>query len=138
MADEKIQDFLASREINWQFNLSHTPWWGGQFERMVGLVKSCLCKSIGNCCFTWKDIEINLNKRTLRVQSPPQLPSWSYHPVSCRNWNRCGPGLRERHVMLNGKPFCLSVGDVVIIKSDEGNREECPLGIVEQLFEGKV
>ncbi len=39
--------------------------------------------------------------------------------------------------MLKGKPFFLSVGDVVIIKSDERNRGEWPLGIVELLYEGK-
>ena len=39
--------------------------------------------------------------------------------------------------MLKGKPFVLSVGDVVIIKSDERNRGEWPLGIVETLYEGK-
>ena len=33
-------------------------------------------------------------------------------------------GLRERHIMLKGKPSTLSVGDVVIIKSDERNRGE--------------
>ncbi|CAB4041277.1 Hypothetical predicted protein [Paramuricea clavata] len=46
-------------------------------------------------------------------------------------------GLRERHIMLKGKPFTLLVGDVVIIKSDERNRAEWPLGIVHELFEGK-
>ena len=39
--------------------------------------------------------------------------------------------------MLKGKPLTLSVGDVVIINSDERNRGEWPLGIVEQLYEGK-
>ena len=39
--------------------------------------------------------------------------------------------------MLKGKPLCLVVGDVVLIKSDERNRGEWPLGIVEQLYEGK-
>ena len=39
--------------------------------------------------------------------------------------------------MLKGKPLSLSVGDVVIIKSDERNRGEWPLGIVEQLYQGK-
>ncbi len=39
MKDEKFSDFLAKNNIQWQFNLSHAPWWGGQFERLVGLVK---------------------------------------------------------------------------------------------------
>ena len=72
MADEKLQDFLAGQEIKWQFNLSRAPWWGGQFERMVGLVKNCLYKVIGNGCLTWEeladvllDIEITLTNRPL-------------------------------------------------------------------------
>jgi hypothetical protein len=39
--------------------------------------------------------------------------------------------------MKKGKPITLSVGDVVIIKSDERNRGEWPLGIVQELYEGK-
>ena len=74
MGDEKIQDFLACQEIKWQFNLSRAPWWGGQFERMVWLVKNCLFKSIGSGCLTWEeladvllDIEITLNNRPLEL-----------------------------------------------------------------------
>jgi hypothetical protein len=36
--DEKLQDYLAKNAIKLQFNLSRAPWWGGQFERLVGLV----------------------------------------------------------------------------------------------------
>ena len=48
MQDEKFQNFVAYQGIKWQFNLSRAPWWGGQFERMVGLVKGALHKCIGN------------------------------------------------------------------------------------------
>ena len=180
MADEKLQDFLAGQEIKWQFNLSRAPWWGGQFERMVALVKNCLYKSIGSGCLTWEeledvllDIEITLNNRPLSyveddLQNPvltPNslmfvssnvLPEMETHHVEdsdlrkrakflerCKHavWKRWTNeyvrGLRERHVMMKGKPFTLAVGDVVIIKSDQRNRGEWPLGIVEQLYEGK-
>ena len=46
MSDEKFSQFLAQNEIVWQFNLSHTPLWGAQFERMIGLVfKECIQQS---------------------------------------------------------------------------------------------
>ena len=180
MEDERIQDFLAGQEIKWQFNLSRAPWCGGQFERMVGLVKNCLYKSIGKGCLTWEeladvllDIEITLNNRPLSyieddLQNPvltPNslmfvssnvLPEMQPHRVDDRDlrkrvkflkrckevvWKRWRNeyirGLRERHIMLEGKPHTLSFGDVVIIKSDERNRGEWPLGIVEELYEGK-
>ena len=37
----------------------------------------------------------------------------------------------------HGKPSTLSVGEVVIIASDERNRGKWPLGIVEELFPGR-
>ncbi len=40
--------------IKWQFNLSRAPWWGGQFERMVGLD---LYKVTGHGQLSWKELE---------------------------------------------------------------------------------
>ena len=46
--------------------------------------------------------------------------------------------LRERHQLRhNTKPNSSSVGDVVIIKSDERNRNQWPMGVVEELFSGR-
>ncbi len=71
-SDERFNDFLAVNQIHWQFNLSRAPWWGGQFERLIGLVKRALHKTIGNGCLRWNelqeillDIEVALNCRPL-------------------------------------------------------------------------
>ena len=82
MRDEKFQNFLAHQGIQWQFILSHAPWWGGQFERMVGLFKGALHKSIRNGMLSWPelqeillDIEVALNNRPLSyVDDDIQLP----------------------------------------------------------------
>ena len=82
MSDEKVNQLLAEHQIVWQFNLSRAPWWGGQFERMVGLVKNSLNKTIGNGFLTWKeleevllDVEVTLNSRPLSyVEDDVQLP----------------------------------------------------------------
>ena len=47
MKDEQLHDFLVDKAISWQFNLSRAPWWGGQFERLVGLFKRAFNKTIG-------------------------------------------------------------------------------------------
>ena len=72
LRSEEIHDFLANQNIKWQFNLSRAPWWGGQFERMVGLTKQALYKTIGSSTLTWAeyvdvllDIELVLNNRPL-------------------------------------------------------------------------
>jgi hypothetical protein len=46
--DERLNDYLANLSIKWQFNLSHAPWWGGQFVRLIGLFKSAFYKTVGN------------------------------------------------------------------------------------------
>lgn len=80
--DESLNEFLARHRIKWQFNLSRAPWWGGQFERMVGLVKASLSKCIGNGSLTWSelqdvmlDVEVALNNRPLSyIEDDIQLP----------------------------------------------------------------
>ena len=69
---EEVNDFLATQDIKWQFNLSRAPWWGGQFERMVGIVKSALYKTIGKAVLQWDelvevllDVESTVNNRPL-------------------------------------------------------------------------
>lgn len=82
MSDEKFHDLLADQQIKWKFNLSRAPWWGGQFERMIGLVKSALNKTVGNGLLTWaelekilSDVEVALNNRPLSyVDEDVQLP----------------------------------------------------------------
>ena len=66
--DVEFPDFLASEKLKWKFNLSTAPWWGGQFERMIGVMKQLLYKAMGNAHMTMVemqevmlDIEINMN-----------------------------------------------------------------------------
>ena len=42
------QLFCSERGITWKFNLDGAPWWGRFLERLVGMVKKCLKKSIGS------------------------------------------------------------------------------------------
>ena len=37
--DEKMKEWLVRQNIQWQFILSRAPWWGGQFERLIGVMK---------------------------------------------------------------------------------------------------
>ena len=82
MRDEKMQDHLAHEHIKWQFNLSRAAWWDGQFERLIGLVKTALNKTIGRGLLTWAelcevvlDVEIALNNRPLcYLEDDIQLP----------------------------------------------------------------
>ena len=72
MKDEKVNGYLTKQDIEWRFNISRAPWWGGQFERLIGLVKAAMYKVIGGGNLSWKelldvilDIEVALNNRPL-------------------------------------------------------------------------
>ena len=43
--DELIQEYLIKEKIQGKFSLGRTSWWGGQLNRMVGLVKQCFYKT---------------------------------------------------------------------------------------------
>ena len=89
--DEKLNDFLARHQITWKFNLSRAPWWGGQFERMIGLVKTTMRKTIGNAYLTFDELkEVFLDVEIALTSKIPQkmqgcdleplderVPSWA-------------------------------------------------------------
>ena len=55
--DPTVQHFLQENNIRWRFNLSLAPWWGGFFERLVGLVKRTLRKVLGNARLHFEELE---------------------------------------------------------------------------------
>jgi len=87
MRSEELHNYLAKNKIRWQFNLSKAPWWGGQYERIVGLVKQALFKVVGAASLKFQelreillDIEISLNNRPLSyaeedIQFPTLTPN---------------------------------------------------------------
>lgn len=80
--DEQLQGFLESHDIQWKFNLSRAPWWGGQFERLIGIVKTAMYKVIGGATLAWGelnevilDVETQINRRPLGyVEDDVEVP----------------------------------------------------------------
>ena len=84
---EELNEFLTKENIKWKFNLPRAPWWGGHFERFIGLTKQSLFKSLGKTSLNWNelesvllDVEKNLNNRPLThieddIQYPIVTPS---------------------------------------------------------------
>ena len=61
---------LTKENINWKFNLPKAPWWGGHFERLIGVIKQALYKPLGRTSLRWSEleevllgVEINMNNR---------------------------------------------------------------------------
>ena len=51
-----MQSYLEEHGIQWKFNLAKAPWWGGFYERLVGSVKRCLWKVLGNARLTFEEL----------------------------------------------------------------------------------
>ena len=71
----EIKNELDKLHVEWKFNLERAPWWGGFFEIMVGSVKRCLRKVLGNARLTYDElltilveIEGTLNSRPLTYE----------------------------------------------------------------------
>ena len=64
--DHKPHDFFIGEAIIWNFNVPKAPWWGGQFERLIGPIKTRLYKAIPKAQLTRAlDIEIILSNGLL-------------------------------------------------------------------------
>ena len=54
--DEKLQGYLEWHNIEWKFDLSRAPWWGGQFEWLIGVVKKAMHKVIRRGSLFWNEL----------------------------------------------------------------------------------
>lgn len=70
--DPQVRDKMQNHRIEWRFFLERAPWLGGFFERMIGSVKRCLRKVLGNARLTFDEfltvlieVEATLNSRPL-------------------------------------------------------------------------
>lgn len=95
MNDEKFHRELSKHEIKWRFNLSRAPWWGGQFERLIGIFKSAFYKVIGKGTLTFEelsevvlDVEICMNNRPLSyVEDDIEFPILTPNSFALRQSN---------------------------------------------------
>ena len=179
--DERFHNYLAKNSIEWKFNLSRAPWWGGQFERLIGVFKSAFYKTVGNGTLTFielsevvLDVEVAINSRpldyteedvqlpvltpnSLLFLQPNQMPELEAHHIQepdlrrrarCLSrtkdamWARWSKeyvrSLRERHHLQGEKKIkSPEIGEMVIIKGDEKNRNLWRLGKVVELIHGR-
>ena len=53
----QLQEYCCNEAISWHFICPRAPWWGGFYERLVGLVKRLLKKILGNSLVTYLELE---------------------------------------------------------------------------------
>jgi hypothetical protein len=134
--DEQLNNFLSERSVQWRFNLSLAPWWGGQYERLIGLFKRIFYKSIGNGMLTLEelqdvvlDVEVALNDRPLSyLEDDVELPVLT--PNSMLNINpKC----------LSWKPITWRIKNFGKERRSSGNaKKPCGNGGLESTCEASV
>ena len=70
--DEEVCNYVSSRGIRWSFITEFAPWEGGFYERLVGMVKMCIRKTVGPIVLSFEqmctfscEIESVMNSRPL-------------------------------------------------------------------------
>ncbi|XP_031351409.1 uncharacterized protein LOC116176791 [Photinus pyralis] len=53
---EKVNKFATSERIDWKFNVPSAPWWGGWWERLVGLLKNIMRRVLGQASLHYQEL----------------------------------------------------------------------------------
>ena len=92
----EVTDFLRHYDISWEFILQKSPWWGGFYEKLIGITKMSLKKVVGKARLSYDElvtviceIENSINSRPLTYLAVEnyQTPLSSYHLLYGRNIN---------------------------------------------------
>ena len=92
----EVTDFLRHYDISREFILQKSPWWGGFYEKLIGITKMSLKKVVGKARLSYDElvtviceIENSINSRPLTylTEENYQTPLSPYHLLYGRNIN---------------------------------------------------
>ena len=71
VTDKEVSEFVAYQGIQWKFIIELAPWMGGFYERLIGLTKRALKKTIGKKCLTERQLATILTEAEAVLNSRP-------------------------------------------------------------------
>ncbi|GFV61668.1 uncharacterized protein K02A2.6 [Trichonephila clavipes] len=145
-----IESEFRVHEIRWKFNPPSSPWWGGFWERLIGILKDLLRKNLGRSCLSYEelqtlvcecesDIPLNDVPDLDQIQKTNIVLRWRYIQKVRENlkqrFKREYLGfLRSSVIKREDK---INEGDIVLIGTNDKKRLHWLLGRVLELFPGK-
>ncbi len=117
ITDHQVQKFTENNRIEWYFIPQYAPWYGGAYERLIGIVKRCLKKSYGNCLLTYEQLRTVLYRIMDIVNDRPltYIPSDELvKPLTPNQFLRLGPANVNTSFEINPKPPRTATGTEVI------------------------
>ena len=69
--DLRVRNYLHEVECKWQFIPARAPWFGAMWERLIGLLKNCLKKVIGQALLSFEELSCVLTELEGTVNDRP-------------------------------------------------------------------
>ena len=69
--DENLKTYLANHGVNWKMITEFAPWQGGFYERLIGLVKRALRKSLGKLVMSKEQVSTLITEVEAVINSRP-------------------------------------------------------------------
>ena len=66
-----IETFMTSNNVEWQFIPKRAPWWGGFYERLIGMTKNAIRKVLGRAYVTFDELECILCEVEAAINDRP-------------------------------------------------------------------
>ncbi len=67
----ELEKHTLCRPIQWKLNPPSAPWWGGWYERLIGIVKNCLRRVLGKASLSYEELETVLTDVESTVNQRP-------------------------------------------------------------------
>ncbi|XP_076384686.1 uncharacterized protein LOC143263817 [Megalopta genalis] len=84
---EEVARVAATKQIEWKFNPPTAAWWGGFWERLIGILKRLLRRTLRKSCLTYEemlttllDCEAIINNRPITFMSERDKRSRGFRP----------------------------------------------------------
>ncbi|XP_033227841.1 uncharacterized protein LOC117179817 [Belonocnema kinseyi] len=164
---EKVASAIANHQIKWIYNLPRAAWWGGFCERLIGVLKRLLRRTLKKSCLDYEematvliDCEAVINSKLLTFMSDTaqqikEIGVLDLHMIESNKFKnryvyqqKIKDALRRRFrneylgtLVHNNKNrerhFKVNIDDVVFVQNENTKRLDWPLARVTELIRGK-
>ena len=94
---KEIKRFALKSKITWKFILEKSLWWGGFYERLIGIIKRCLKKVVGKAFLNYNELA------TLLIETEPTLNA---RPLTYLSDNNEDEAIRSSHPLYGRNIAC--------------------------------
>ena len=99
---ERILKYTSVSQIEWQFNPPSAPWWGGWWERRIGVLKTILRKVLGKANLSYENLTTALCNAEAIINARPL----TYISEDREDFKALTPSMFLQEIPVIGVPDC--------------------------------